>query len=231
MTGLGKDYWKEVIGVLRSIIPIYDKVNRAISLGKDTQFRSRGIQGRVFPNNIVLDAGSGYGNMSQAALIEAQGKARIVMYDPLPEMLVNVKRYVDAPTALLSGVFECMPFKDKSFDAVLCGYSLRDAIYLPQAISEIYRVLKSGGRLIVVDLGKPDAFLSRIFVSFYLRYILGVLAFGVAGRSGLKFRTIYGTYLRLPKNTELQAMLAEKFSKIEFAKPLMGGAVIIAAYK
>ena len=46
--GLGSSYWSEVIEVLREIIPIYDKVNSIISLGKDTEHRSRGISGRVF---------------------------------------------------------------------------------------------------------------------------------------------------------------------------------------
>ena len=53
--GLGKEYWKEVIGVLREIIPVYDKVNRVISLGNDTDFRLEGIRLHVFPGN--LDTG------------------------------------------------------------------------------------------------------------------------------------------------------------------------------
>src|SRR5688572_32377939 len=85
--GLGSRYWGEVIEVLRSIIPVYDKVNRAISLGKDEEFRTRGVRSRVLPGNTVLDAGSGYGNMSRLALAETGGSAKIVMYDPIPEML------------------------------------------------------------------------------------------------------------------------------------------------
>jgi demethylmenaquinone methyltransferase/2-methoxy-6-polyprenyl-1,4-benzoquinol methylase len=231
LSGLGKSYWGEVIGILRSIIPVYDKVNRAISLGKDSEYRHRGIQGRIFPGNTVLDAGSGYGNMSQVALGEAQGNANIVMYDPIPEMLMNARAYLGAPAFLSTGIFEYMPFRDGTFDAILCGYSLRDAIYLSQAIAEMYRVLKDGGRLIIVDLGKPDCRVTRAMVSFYLKYILGILAFAAAGKTGLKFRTLYGTYLRWPKNSELYAMLRDKFSRIEFDKPMMGGAIIVAAYK
>ncbi|MGI0026175.1 MAG: class I SAM-dependent methyltransferase, partial [Nitrososphaera sp.] len=164
--GLGSRYWGEVIEVLRSVIPVYDKVNRAISLGKDDRFRSRGIKGRVLPGNLVLDAGSGYGNMSRMALAEADGNATIVMYDPIPEMLANVKTYIGkgSQATLSSGVFEYLPFRAGTFDVVMCGYSLRDAIQLRQAISEIHRVLKGGGRLIIVDLGKPDGALQRALV-------------------------------------------------------------------
>jgi demethylmenaquinone methyltransferase / 2-methoxy-6-polyprenyl-1,4-benzoquinol methylase len=231
--GLGSRYWGEVIEVLRSIIPVYDKVNRAISLGKDEQFRRLSVRSRVLPGNLVLDAGSGYGNMSRVALAEAGGNAGIVMYDPIPEMLENVKRYFGSgdQAALSSGVFEYMPFREEIFDAVLCGYSLRDAIQLKQAISEMHRVLKVGGRLIIVDLGKPDGALQRALVSAYLKYFLGIFAFLVAGRAGLPFRTLYGTFLRWPRNSELEGMLKERFSKVDFEKDMMGGAVIIAAYK
>src|SRR6185503_777311 len=148
------------------------------------------------------------------------------------EMLANVKNYLpDSQASLSSGIFEFMPFRDGTFDAVLCGYSLRDAIQLPQAISEMHRVLKTGGRLVIVDLGKPDGVVSRAFVSAYLKYFLGVFAFLAAGKTGLRFKTLYGTYLRWPKNAELDSLLKEKFSRVEFDKGMMGGAVIIGAYK
>ena len=234
MSGLGSRYWGEVIEVLRSIIPVYDKVNRVISLGRDEDYRRRGVFKRVKAGNLVLDAGSGYGNMSRVALDAAGDEATLVMYDPIPEMLASVRDRFGRkghPAALASGVFEFMPFRDSFFDAVLCGYSLRDAIELPKAIEEMHRVLKSGGRLVIVDLGKPDGAFSRAFVSFYLKYILGILAFAIAGKAGLRFRTLYGTYLRWPRNSELEAMLKRMFSKVEFEKAMFGGAIIVAAYK
>src|SRR3972149_4371210 len=53
---------------------------------------------------------------------------------------------------------------EDSLDAVLCGYSLRDSFSLVEAISEVHRVLKNGGRFIIVDIGKPDNVLLRSFV-------------------------------------------------------------------
>ena len=233
MSGLGQGYWSEVIEALRFVIPVYDKVNRTISLGNDMKFRLKGIHGRVSPGNLLLDAGSGYGNMSRLALKETNGAAKIIMYDPITEMLSNAKRLFAPPCefTVSSGVFEHMPFRSDIFDAVLCGYSLRDAIQLRQAVSEMYRVLKHGGRLIIVDLGKPDNPLIETCVSFYLRYILNILAFAVAGRIGLKFRALYGTYRRWPKNSELKSLLKEYFHRVDFDTRLLGGAVIVAAYK
>ncbi len=228
--GLGS-YWGEVIEVLREIIPIYDKVNSYISLGKDKEHRNRGISGRVFPGNRILDAGSGFGNMSKTASKICDDKISITLYDPLVPMLKNTSKFFKKNPDMTNGVFEHIPFRDGEFDAVLCGYSLRDAINLRIAISEIHRVLKKNGRFVIVDLGKPDETFIRAGVSFYLRFILPILALIAGGRLGLKFGTLYGTYKRWPTNKKLEKMLLEKFSKVEFEKDLMGGAIMVAAYK
>jgi demethylmenaquinone methyltransferase / 2-methoxy-6-polyprenyl-1,4-benzoquinol methylase len=232
LSGLGEKYWKEVILVLRYVIPVYDKVNSAISLGKDVKYRRLGIEGRILPKSIVLDAGSGYGNMSRMAHEEANGELTLIMYDPIIDMLRRAKEMFDNnfSAALSSGIFEYMPFQNEAFDVILCGYSLRDAIHLKQAISEMHRILRDGGLLVIVDLGKPDSFLKRMGVSFYLKYLLRILAYAAAGKIGLKFRTLYGTYLKWPRNSELKILL-QRFSRVEFDTRLMGGAIIVAAYK
>jgi len=150
--GLGS-YWGEVLDVLREIIPVYDKVNSWISLGKDKEHRIRGIKGRVKSGDLILDAGSGFGNMSKTAIDVTDGKIHITLYDPLVPMLQQTSKFFDEKPNLTSGVFEHIPFKDEEFDAVLCGYSLRDAINLRIAISEIHRVLKKEGKVVIVDLG------------------------------------------------------------------------------
>jgi demethylmenaquinone methyltransferase/2-methoxy-6-polyprenyl-1,4-benzoquinol methylase len=228
--GLGS-YWNEVLDVLRDIIPVYDKVNSYISLGKDKEHRIRGIKGRVREGNHILDAGSGFGNMSKTATQVAGGKIHITLYDPLIPMLQQTSKFFEEKPNLVSGVFEHIPFQKGEFDAVLCGYSLRDAINLRIAISEIHRVLKKGGRFIIVDLGKPDEPIIRLGVSFYLRVILPIIALIAGGKLGLKFATLYGTYKRWPQNKKLEALLLEKFSKVDFEKDLMGGAIMVAAYK
>jgi len=228
--GLGS-YWSKVLDVLEEIIPVYDKVNSIISLGKDEEFRTRGISGRVKQGDVVLDAGSGFGNMSKTALKICNNDLQIILYDPLQPMLKNTRRLFSNSQSLSCGVFEHIPFQDEKFDAVMCGYSLRDAISLKIAILEIHRVLKKGGRFVIVDLGKPDNSFLRFGVSFYLKIILPIIASVAAGKLGFKFGTLYGTYKLWPQNKKLETLLLEKFSKVEFEKAMAGGAIMVAAYK
>ena len=228
---MGISYWKEVIGVLRSIIPVYDKVNKSISLGQDDKYREFGLKGQISAGDLILDAGSGFGNMSSKALEILNDDARIILHDPIREMLNYAQDQKSQRLNLSCGVFEYMPFRESSVDAVLCGYSLRDSFSLVEAISEVHRVLKNEGRFIIVDIGKPDNVLLRSFVTFYLRYILGIIAYSVSGKSGLRFKTLYGTFIRWPKNALLNDLLLNKFSKVKFTKKMFGGAIIVVAYK
>ena len=234
MSGLGKTYWPEVISTLRSIIPVYNRVNRVISLGKDADYRRMCLNRQLNFGDRILDAGSGFGNMSKLARIEMNGELEVILYDPIIEML-RIGRSLDDESdlsiQLSSGIFEYLPFRNNIFDAVLCGYSLRDAIHLKDAIAEFHRILKPNGRLLIVDLGKPDQAFLDALVSMYLKYVLGFLAFTVAGSKGLGFRALYGTYKRWPKNSELKRMLEREFSEVQFRKYMLGGAVIIAATK
>ena len=228
--GLGSS-WGGVIDVLRDIIPVYDRVNGAISLGTAESSRERGISGRIRKGDAVLDAGSGFGNMSATALRLCDNDIALTLHDALVPMLQASGQILGGSRPRTCGVFECLPFQDSQFDAVMCGYSLRDAISLRTAISEIHRVLRPGGRLVIVDLGKPDSGFVRAGVSFYLRAILPVVALAAGGRLGLKFAALYGTYKKWPRNSELREILGERFGRVELETRLMGGAVMVAAYK
>ena len=103
--GLGS-YWGEVMDVLREIIPVYDKVNSFISLGKDVEHRNRAIKDRVKKGDKILDAGSGFGNMSKTATKIVGNDLKIILYDPLVPMLKNTDRLFDDKMDSACGVFE-----------------------------------------------------------------------------------------------------------------------------
>ncbi len=228
-----RDEWHSVMKALKEIIPVYDKVNSVISLGKADEYRLIGARYALNgKSKLILDAGSGYGNMS-SSILSTSRDATILMLDPIIDMLMLARERFKGYSniAFTSGIFEHLPFRDSIFDAIVCSYSFRDAINMSIAIREFYRVLKDDGRLVIVDIGKPDNVIARFGASLYLRFILPVMAFMVAGRLGLRFSKIYDTYRRLPTNSKLMLMLKECFPNVTFASNMLGAAVVFVASK
>ncbi len=227
--GLEKEYWGKVLGALSEIIPIYDKVNFYISFGKDQWCRVNGIDGNVKCGDDILDMGSGFGNMSKTA-VTMVSNVNITLFDPLLPMLKRSSMYF-YNTPKICGIFEYMPIQNEKFDVVLCGYSLRDALNINTTISEVHRILKKNGKWVIVDLGKPDNVVIRTGIMFYLYMLLPIIALIIGGKTGIRFRMIYGTYKKWLTNKTLVSLLKKKFSKVIFNKILIGGSIMITAYK
>jgi len=129
--------------VFSDIAGKYDRINRILSLGQDQNWRRRVI-GKLPPGR-VLDLGGGTG-----AANEVFGGREVVALDPSPAMLshnIAIRRVV--------GVGEHLPFVDGSFDAIFSAYVFRNLDSVPGTLAEAARVLRSGGRLGIVGLGRP----------------------------------------------------------------------------
>jgi len=119
-----------------------------------------------------------------------------------------------------------LPFLTETFDAVISGFLLRNVVDVPQALSEQYRVLKPGGRIVVLDTTQPTRNLLSPLINFHLHVIIPFLGRIIAGASE--------AYTYLPESTEafLQAeQLAAFFSQAGFKevgyRRLMFGTVAI----
>lgn len=229
--GMGPE-WDRVLEVLSRIIPDYDRMNRSISLGRVERLREEGVRRGVGVDSVILDAGCGPGNMSET-VCRVIGRVRtLVLLDPLAGMLHAARKRLRHDDAhLVLGVFEGLPFRVGAFDAVLCGYSLRDARALSRALAEIHRVLREGGRLVDVDLGKPDNVILRALVAVYWRLLVPIMAILKMGRRGMLYTALYRTYIRYPTNGRLKGRLESIFRQVVMSQQLLGGSVIIIAVK
>jgi demethylmenaquinone methyltransferase/2-methoxy-6-polyprenyl-1,4-benzoquinol methylase len=129
--------------VFTDIAEKYDRINRILSFGRDQAWRRRVI--KMLPQGRLLDLGGGTG-----AANEVFGDRDVVALDPSPEMLSlnDVRRRIVA-------VGEGLPFADGAFDAVFSAYVFRNLDSVEQTVAEAARVLRPGGRLGVVGLGRP----------------------------------------------------------------------------
>lgn len=121
----------------------YDAINRVLSLGQEQKWRHRVV--KLLPGGRILDLGGGTG-----AANEIFGDREVVALDPSQEMLAHN----DAERCLV-GVGERLPFADNEFDAVFSAYVFRNLDSVEQTVAEATRVLRPGGRLGVVGLGRP----------------------------------------------------------------------------
>ncbi|MCP4964038.1 MAG: class I SAM-dependent methyltransferase [bacterium] len=129
--------------VFTDIADKYDRINRILSFGRDQVWRQRVIE--KLPAGRLLDLGGGTG-----AANEVFGDRDVVALDPSPEMLS-----LNAAVQRTVAVGESLPFGDGSFDAVFSAYVFRNLDSVEQTVAEVARVLRPGGRLGVVGLGRP----------------------------------------------------------------------------
>lgn len=121
----------------------YDLLNAIISFGRSQAWRRKGVE--HLPTGRVLDLGSGTG-----AAAPVLGDRVVVALDPVSEML----RLSPFPHRVV-GVGEQLPFSEGSFDGVFSAYVFRNLSSVEATLQEVARVLRPGGRLVVVGLGRP----------------------------------------------------------------------------
>jgi demethylmenaquinone methyltransferase/2-methoxy-6-polyprenyl-1,4-benzoquinol methylase len=153
--------------VFTDIAAKYDRINRILSLGRDQAWRRKVVE--YLPGGRLLDLGGGTG-----AANTVFGERDVVALDPSREMLsLNETGY------RIVAVGERLPFEDGAFDAIFSAYVFRNVDSVEETIAEAARVLRPGGRLGVVGLGRPRnryaAMLHRAVSSVVLP-VVGTLA-------------------------------------------------------
>jgi len=167
--GMGQAAWKELMTNLEATIPVYDKVNSIVTLGQDKRWR-KNIASFIQPSMDVLEIGCGPGTFS-----ESLQSVNITCLDPSEEMLAVARKRVGEENAtFVQGVAEDLPLADNSFDRVCCLFSFRDFHDKAKGLSEILRVLKPGGILLICDAGKSNALqglMGRIWMGTVVQWV------------------------------------------------------------
>jgi demethylmenaquinone methyltransferase/2-methoxy-6-polyprenyl-1,4-benzoquinol methylase len=212
--------WEHVVDSLERIIPFYEVGSSRIALFGDGQMRGDVVRFAVRRSApLVLDLGSGPGTM--ARVIEEAGGLPVRL-----DVSVRMLR-VGARTERVRAVFEHLPFREGAFDAVVAGFSIRDARDLISTLGQVRYVTRPGGRFAFCDLGKPDSAGKAVLIAFYLRVIVPLIGLSSAGPRGLAFGSLYDTYIMTLKNSLLVALLQRFFSSVRIHERQAGAAIVL----
>lgn len=218
-----------VRGVFDSVAPKYDLMNDVMSLGLHRVWKAYAVAiADVRPGQKVLDLAGGTGDLAQAFVGPAGPTGMVVHTDINEAMLQRGRdRLVDSghvlPTLLCDA--EKLPFADAGFDLVSVAFGLRNMTDKPRALAEMARVLKQGGRLVVLEFSKVAAPLEKAY-DWYSFSVLPRLGKWIAG-DGESYRYLAESIRVHPAQAELKAMMkAAGFGHVDVHN-LTGGVVAL----
>jgi demethylmenaquinone methyltransferase/2-methoxy-6-polyprenyl-1,4-benzoquinol methylase len=160
-----------------TIAPRYDLINDLQSFGLHRLWKCRLIRlAGIRPGELALDVCCGTGDVAFAL---AAAGATVTGFDFSEPMLAVARNRARAVAPGASPVFQQgdalnLPFADASFDVVTISYGLRNLADFDRGVRELARVLRPGGRLLVLDFGKPDNALWRWGYFQYLRWLVPI---------------------------------------------------------
>lgn len=200
------------------IAPVYDAMNRTMTVGLDRRWRRVAAQAVVRPGDSVLDACCGTGDLAIAC---ARAGGRVTGLDFSPRMLERARR--KAPELeWVEGDLLSLPFPDDSFDAATVGFGVRNVDDLAGAISEFRRVLRPTGRLAILEITRPRGLLAP----FYRVWFDGIVPLlGKLLPGGSAYTYLPASVRRFPGPEELaELIVAAGFPKVKIR--LLAGGII-----
>lgn len=171
----------KVAQVFRSVARRYDLMNDLMTWGLHRWWKRRAIQiADVHPGDRVLDLAGGTGDIAIRLAKRVGPSGHVVLSDINPAMLAEAERRLKKHRlanriSITEADAEDLPFADHEFDAVTIGFGLRNVTNQPRALESIRRVLKPGGRLVVLDFSRPVAPLARPLYDAYSFAVLPAL--------------------------------------------------------
>lgn len=220
-----------VRALFATIADRYDFITVLLSYGQDRRWKRRAVD-LVSPRSgeRALDLATGTGDL--AYLVRDRGVS-VIGLDITPRMLVlaAAKRLPADRPAFVAGDMTMLPFPARAFDLVTTGYGLRNVPDLSQAIAEIARVLRPGGRLVSLDFNRPDhPMLRRAYLS-YLSLVGGAIGW-MLHRDPDTYRYIPASIERHPGAHSVVALLTHHgFRRVTYHPVLAGLMAIHVAEK
>lgn len=199
--------------LFNSIAPTYDRLNHLLSFGLDRHWWTRAA--REFravlsrPEARVLDLCCGTGDMTAALLAERPEQGEPVTgLDFSAAMLDRARdKYTGRNLRWIEGDAMHLPIPDASFDLVTAAFGFRNLSNYAEALAEIHRVLRPGGRLGILECNQPDG-LSGALYNLYFKRLLPLVGGAISGDHAA-YRYLPASVERFPRPPRMLRLLSE----------------------
>jgi demethylmenaquinone methyltransferase/2-methoxy-6-polyprenyl-1,4-benzoquinol methylase len=200
------------------IAPVYDVMNRLMTMGLDRRWRRITVEQVVQPGDRVLDACCGTGDLA----LEARRQGGVVTGLDFSERMLEQARRKAPALEWVQGDVLALPFEDAAFDAATVGFGVRNVDDLEAGLRELRRVLRAGGRLGVLEITTPRGRLAPFYRVWFDR-VIPVLGRVLPGGSAYAY--LPASVRRFPDPDGLAGLLAAAgFQKVRFR--LFAGGIV-----
>lgn len=196
-----------------TIAPRYDFLNRLLSLGIDQYWRRFAVRQILAPaNGRILDVATGTGDVALTIAAATPETVTISGIDFSPQMValgeVKVKNspYANRITMQVAPC-EAIPFDDSTFDSATIAFGIRNVVDRLCGLKEMCRVLKPGGRVVILEFSNPRSKAFKALYNFYFLKVLPVIGGMFSKFSAYKY--LPDSVLEFPPQEEFKQVMAE----------------------
>lgn len=222
---------REIWKMFNLISPTYDRTNRIVSLGMDLRWRKKVAQFLPDRKNLsVLDLATGTGDQITALLQSSASIQSITGIDLASKMLEIAKKKLQHRAQLFIADAQKLPFAANHFDATTFSFGIRNVASPLTSLKEIHRVLKPGGRCLILEFSLPPQPI-RPFYLFYLRHVLPHLG-GFLSKKPDAYRYLNQTIEHFPSGKEFAVLLRTAgFSRLQTVPMALGAVTLYVGEK
>ncbi len=217
----------QVEKMFNRIAPHYDGLNRFLSLGIDVVWRRKAVRTlQAPPEARILDVATGTADV--ALEIYRQHRPKEILGVDIANQMLDIgrrkiqKKNWEEAIQLEQGDSENLRFADNTFDGATVAFGVRNFQNLSKGLGEIYRVLKPGGQLVVLEFSKPRIFPLKQVYHFYFRNILPLIG-RFTSRDPRAYAYLYESVQAFPDGDAFEAELKKSGYTITACKPLTFG--------
>lgn len=224
---------QQIEHLFNDIAPSYDRLNHIMSFGIDRSWRRKAVRAIVDSEQPlrVLDVATGTGDFAIAIAKKLPAGSEVVGIDLSEQMLEIGRQKVQGNIALQQGDVECLDSENDSFDRVSVAFGVRNFEHLERGLSEMYRVLRHEGKLVVLELSYPD---NAFLLWCYKLYAFRLLPFigGLISGNRAAYTYLPNSILHFPKAKQFVPLLQRVgFSHVAVCQFTFGVCVMYVAEK